>query len=68
MKTKYKHIHFVRVDAHHWNCLNNKTGGVLCEIYHYAPWRKYVFEGQGGCVFDTSCLQDILHFMGQLKD
>lgn len=66
MKTRYKHIHFLQMNKYHWVCLNNKSEAELGNIDYYKPWRKYVFEGEAGAIFDSSCLQDILHFMGQL--
>ena len=72
MKTKYKHIIFreykVETDPHHpvYICRNNRSGDVLGGVEYYQSWRRYVFEGKQGAVFDTSCLADIIDFMKQL--
>jgi hypothetical protein len=68
MKTRYKHIVFEQVgDSTNWICHNIKTAAKLGYVEYYKRWHRYVFEGVEGCVFDTSCLQDICHFMGQLR-
>lgn len=71
MKTKYKHIYFVEfpvaLKKPAYLCRNNKTSGELGKILYYPLWRKYVFEGFEGCVFDEKCLADIIDFMKQLS-
>lgn len=73
MKTKYKNIYFEKHSDgegkgfEFYECRNNKTTSILGWILYHTPWRKYVFEGVKGCIFDTSCLADIIHFMNQLK-
>ena len=69
MKKRYKHIHFVvgsLSDHPSYHCKNNRDGSVLGVVFCYERWKKYVFEGRAGCVFDTSCLADIIDFMKQL--
>ncbi len=69
MKTKYKHIYFVETnfaEGKSFWCRNNKSNAILGLVEYYIPWKRYVFEGRNDCVFDTSCLQDIIHFIGQL--
>ncbi len=73
MKHKYKHIHFVEADTKlfneepYWRCKNNRSECTLGIVEMYCQWNKIVFEPTAQAVFDTSCLQDIIHFMGQLK-
>ena len=68
MKTQYKHIHFVSlISPNIWICRNNKTNEDLGAIKYYSPWKRHVFEGQDGCVFDINCLNDIIDFIKQLK-
>lgn len=71
MKTRYKYIHFVNaLDADKnpsFMCYNNKNDSVLGWVEYYKPWKQYVFEGKGGCVFNISCLNDIANFMKQMK-
>jgi len=69
MKTRYKHINFEvgSVSDHpSFHCKNNRYGTVLGLVFYYERWNHYVFEGRAGCVFDTSCLADIIDFMKQL--
>lgn len=71
MKTKYKFIHFYRVmvlkKTEVWVCCNIRTGGKLGEVKWYSAWRQYCFFPKGKTVFNISCLEDIRHFIGQLK-
>jgi hypothetical protein len=32
-------------------------------ISWYKPWKQYVFSSREGCVFNNSCLRDVLDFM-----
>lgn len=70
-KTKYKHIFFESKKIGRsilWICRNNKTKAHLGFVTYYNPWRRWIFEGIQGCVFDTSCLADIIDFMKQLRE
>lgn len=73
MKHKYKHIHFVKADTAppaeepYWRCKNNRSEATLGIVEMYREWNRYVFEPTANTAFDTNCLQDIIHFMGQLK-
>lgn len=41
-----------------------KDGGVLLGLISwYAPWRKYCFYPEINCIFETTCLQDIVGFI-----
>ena len=42
---------------------NNKTQAQLGILSYYKPWKQYVFSSQPECVFNNSCLRDILDFM-----
>lgn len=69
MKTKYKHIYFEAKKVGSstiWICRNNKTQMHIGFVSHFNQWRRWVFEGIQGCVFDTSCLANIIDFMNQL--
>lgn len=75
LKTKYKHIYFIKepITNKTYNnkpifyCLNNKTNDELAVVYYYKPWRKYCVSFKENCVFDEGCLNDIISFMNQLK-
>ena len=73
MKTKYKHIHFLKdIDNHSdkplWICRGNRTGGDLGCVVWYSRWRQYCFFTDGQAVFSIDCLADIIHFIGQLAE
>lgn len=71
MKTKYKFIYFekgISQGKEFWAIKNNKTTTTLGFIRYYKPWRQYVFESMRDSVFNDTCLADIQHFMGQLKE
>jgi len=42
---------------------NNKSNAQLGIISFYKPWKQYVFSSQPECVFNNSCLHDVLDFM-----
>jgi len=71
VKTQYKFIHFEEVktdDKPYYWIRNNKSGDYLGCISWYPNWKMWVFSAADDqCVFNDSCLKDIIHFMGQLK-
>jgi hypothetical protein len=42
---------------------SDKGGGQLAIISWYRPWKEYVFSSQPECVFNNSCLRDVLDFI-----
>lgn len=72
MKTRYKYIYFEMIETRPktivWGCFNRFNGFKLAEIKWYPRWRQYCFFPQFGTVFNISCLQDIEHFLEQLKN
>ncbi len=71
MKTRYKFIHFAKCNPSSkgwlWGCLNNKDKDIMGVIIYYKPWKQHVIEFREGCVFNNSCLEDIIDFLGQLN-
>jgi hypothetical protein len=75
MTTKYKHIEFNEQKLNKngrevtiWLCRNHQDGVILGWVEHHKPWKQYVFAPRDGTmIFSVSCLQDIIHFIGQLK-
>lgn len=73
MKTKYKFIHFVDTGEKFnektvWDCRNNKSDDILSRIFYYKPWKQYCFTQYAqDAIFNSSCLQDTINFMEQLK-
>ena len=42
---------------------NKKSHELLGGLSYYRPWRQYVFSAREQCVFNNSCLRDVLDFM-----
>lgn len=42
---------------------NNKSGDQLAIISWYKPWKEYVFSSKENCVFNNTCLRDVLDFI-----
>lgn len=67
MKTKYRFIEFIDKGGY-WQCRNRRHADLLGVVEMYSPWRQYVFEPIGGSVFSVDCMQDIIHFIEQIKE
>lgn len=70
METTYKHIYFVEfVGGKHPSYLikNNKSKTELGVIVWYPQWRQYTFVTDKDAIWSVDCLQDVIHFIGQLK-
>jgi hypothetical protein len=46
-----------------WRVFNNKSRVQLAIISWYRPWKQWVFSSQPECVFNNSCLRDVLDFI-----
>jgi len=46
---------------------NNRSKAQLGILSFYEPWNQYVFSSQPECVFNDSCLRDVLDFLGMLR-
>ena len=73
IKTKYKYIEFVpTVLVDMWNCINRKSKSELGTVDWDKQEHRYVFEPanmpESALIFSADCLQDIAHFIKQLKD
>ncbi len=71
LKTKYKYIHFesngIDDNGHpNYICWNNKNYDSL-GVVEYGAWKRYIFAPDMNTEFSVDCLQDIIHFIGQLK-
>ena len=42
---------------------NNRTKAQLGMLSWYEPWKQYVFSSQPECVFNLSCLEDVIDFI-----
>jgi hypothetical protein len=72
VKTEYEFIHFKKVEdkpkTSVWACMNTENRSVLGHVKWYGPWRQYCFFPEAFVVFHNGCLQDICHFIQQLKE
>lgn len=50
-----------------YRIFNNRNWDQLGIISYYKPWKQYVFSSIKECVFNNSCLRDVLSFMEGLK-
>jgi len=70
---KYKFINIRQVNneifERHpvYRIFNNKTETQLGILSYYKPWKQYVFSSQPECVFNDSCLKDVLNFIESIK-
>lgn len=46
-----------------YRIINNRSKGQIGIISFYKPWKEYVFSSQPECVFNNSCLRDVLDFI-----
>lgn len=46
-----------------YRIFNTKSGGQIGLLSWYKPWKQYVFSSIAECVFNNSCLCDVLDFM-----
>lgn len=73
MTKEYKHIIIRRgndIVADKWVydvVTKKRTHAPLGTIEFYPAWKKFVFAPDDGCIFDESCLQDIISFLKDLK-
>ncbi len=69
---KYRFITIKQVDDEIFEAkpvyriFNNKGSEQLAILSWYKPWKQYVFSSKDDCVFNNSCLRDVLDFMEQI--
>jgi len=69
---KYKYITILQEDGETFNgkpiyrITNNRSKAELGIIYYYPTWKEYVFLANQGCVFNNSCLADVLDFINEV--
>ncbi len=69
MEKKYKFITIKQVDGELfakkpvYRIFNNRTKSQLGILSYYTPWKEYVFSSMESCVFNNTCLLDVLDFM-----
>jgi len=73
MKTKYKYIYFEKSKGKFsikpfYLCKNNKSKGLLGEVFYYEPWQQYVFGPTDDNIFSHDCLADIQDFLRQVEN
>jgi hypothetical protein len=66
---KYKFIFIDQVDNEVFNkkpvyrIYNNRTKAHLGILSWHPPWKEYVFSSQPECIFNNSCMRDVLDFI-----
>ena len=66
---KYKYISIGQVNNEVFEgkpvfrVFNNRSKEQIAIISFYKPWKQYVFSSQLECVFNNSCLKDIINFI-----
>lgn len=50
-----------------WECWNKKHINVIGLVFYDEKWKMYVFAPGMDTIYSVSCMQDIIHFIGQLK-
>ncbi len=69
MEIKYKFITIKQVDDEIfakrpvYRIFNNSSGDQIGVLSYYSQWRQYVFSSREECVFNKSCLVDVLDFI-----
>lgn len=71
MITKYKFIHFERIEKKArisvWGCHNNSNDTLLGVVRWEYAWRQYCFYPEPNIVFSVGCMEDITHFIKHLR-
>ncbi|HLG35555.1 MAG TPA: hypothetical protein VI757_11805 [Bacteroidia bacterium] len=42
---------------------NNRSKGQIGILSFYKPWKEYVFSSKEDCVFNNTCMRDVLDFI-----
>lgn len=61
---KFKHINKKTFEID----VETRDGEILGEIKWHGAWWKYVFHPEKNCLFDSSCLKDIIEYINQLME
>ena len=71
LKTEYKYIRFFPMESKGkteiWSCHNSRHGETLGIVKWYGPWRQYCYFASAQAVYSVGCLEDIKHFIEELK-
>ena len=66
---KYKYIFIQQDKGEEFNkkpvyrIYNNRTKTQIGILSYYKPWKEYVFSSQPDCVFNNTCMRDVLDFI-----
>jgi len=74
MAKKYKFITIEQVDSEVFDSkpvyriFNNRNRAQIGIISYYRLWKEYVFSAKENCVFNNTCLRDVVDFIeNQIK-
>jgi hypothetical protein len=75
METEYKYIYFEKIEkikdlpkTSVWECKNNRSNEIIGIVKWNSQWRQYCFFPDSYTIFNSTCLQDIIHFINQLSE
>jgi hypothetical protein len=66
---RYRYIHIKQVEGELfegkpvYRIFNNRSKAQIGILSFYKPWKEYVFSSQPECVFNNTCLLDVLDFI-----
>ena len=70
---KYKYITIKQVGEEMfegkpvYRIFNNKSKKQIGILSYYKLWKEYVFSSKEGCVFNNSCLIDVIDFINNIN-
>lgn len=51
-----------------YRIFNNKSSKQIGILSFYKPWKEYIFSTKENCIFNNTCLLDIVDFMDTQKN
>lgn len=71
MKMRYRYIHFIETHplpkTSVYLCLNNASEKMIAVVKWHSSFHGYSFFPEFDTVYSFGCLQDIVHFLNQLR-
>lgn len=49
-----------------WSVTNSCSSFEIGEVKWFNSWRRYTFQPAPNCVFDVTCLSEIIHFINNV--
>ncbi len=67
MRRKYRHITFFKGQSGIWWCRANEGDIALGSVALFEEWKQFCYFPYENTVLSATCLEDIIHFLGQLN-